>query len=176
VFLPGPSAPVSYVTRGDRRIMLVPRPGPAIESSHLLGIESILPIQFVSPTPRTGERALLARVLVEALGDVGLLAGGRWRRRPPPLPRQELATRWLLGELDGQVALPVRLVCDALGLSSTRLAAAVTRARAARSAAGPARRRAPTARRLKRRVLPDGPLDSEATPRSISLASTRASA
>src|SRR5262249_27863329 len=45
--------------------------------------------------------------------------------RPPPPPRPQLATRWLLGELDAHVALPVRLVCDALGLAATRLAATV---------------------------------------------------
>jgi hypothetical protein len=46
-------------------------------------------------------------LLVEALGDAGLLVGGRWRRRPPPPPRPQLATRWLLGELDAHVALPI---------------------------------------------------------------------
>jgi hypothetical protein len=105
VFLAGPSAPVSYVQRGERRIMLV-RPGPSIEP-HLLGIESILLIQVASDTPRRGPRALLTRLLVEALGDAGLLVGGRWRRRPPPPPRPQLATRWLLGELDAHVALPI---------------------------------------------------------------------
>jgi hypothetical protein len=118
VFLAGPSAPVSYVyvARGERRIMLV-RPGPAIEP-HLLGIESILPIQFVSDAPRTGERALLARLLVEALGDAGLLVGGRWRHHPPPPPRPQLATRWLLGELDGEVCVPFGWLCDALNIDA----------------------------------------------------------
>jgi hypothetical protein len=41
-------------------------------------------------------------------------------------PAQVLAAcRWLLGELDGHVALPVTLVCDALGLNASVLAAAV---------------------------------------------------
>jgi hypothetical protein len=62
--------------------MLV-RPGPAIEP-HLLGIESILPIQVAPHAPRTGARALLVRLLVDALGDAGLLAGGRWHRRGDP--------------------------------------------------------------------------------------------
>jgi hypothetical protein len=122
VLLAGPSAPVNYVTRGDRRIMLV-RPRPAIEP-HLLGMESILPIQVVRDAPRTGARALLCRLLLEALGDAGLLAGGRWRRRGTPT-RRELARRWLAGELDAEVALPVRLVCDALGFDAATVTTAV---------------------------------------------------
>jgi hypothetical protein len=123
VFLAGSSAPASYVTRGDRRVMLV-RPGPAIEP-HLLGIESILPIQVEPHAPRTGERALLARLLVDALGDAGLLAGGRGRRRLPRAPRPQPAARWLEGALSAAVALPVSLVCDALGLDAGALSAAV---------------------------------------------------
>jgi hypothetical protein len=49
-------------------------------------------------------RALVARLLLEALGDAGMLAGGRWRRRGTRTHR-ELARRWLCGELDEQVAL-----------------------------------------------------------------------
>jgi hypothetical protein len=37
------------------------------------------------------------------------------------------ARRWLVGELDGQVALPIGFVCDALGLDAGVLAAAVRR-------------------------------------------------
>ena len=122
MFLAGPSAPVSYVTRGDRRVMVV-RPGPAIEP-HLLGIESLLPIQVAPHAPRTGVRALLVRLLVDALGDAGLLTSGRWHRRGDPR-RCALARSWLCGELDAHVAIPVRLVCDALGLDAGMLAAAV---------------------------------------------------
>jgi hypothetical protein len=106
--------------------MLV-RPGPAIEP-HLLQTESILPVQVASSMPRTGVRALLVRLLVEACADAALLAAPRWCRRGTPR-RCELARRWLCGELDADVALPVRLVCDALGLDAGMLAAAV-RARA----------------------------------------------
>jgi len=123
VFLAGPSAPVSYVQRGDRRILLV-RPGPAIEP-HLLGMESLLPTQLGTRTPRTGARALVARLLLEALGDAGVL-GGRWRRRGTPT-RREFARRWLQGELDAEVALPAAVVCDALGLDAGALAATVRR-------------------------------------------------
>jgi hypothetical protein len=81
--------------------------------------------------------ALLLRLLADALHQADL--GPRIRRRQGPAPRtgsgrvgtrsrpaQVLAARrWLLGELDGQVALPVTLVCDALGLDASVLAAAV---------------------------------------------------
>src|SRR5262245_30264861 len=102
--------------------MLV-RPGPAIEP-HLLGIESLLPTQVAIRSARTGVRALLLRLLVDALGDAGLLAAPRWCRRGTPR-RRELARRWLAGALDAHVALPVALVCDALGLDAGVLAAAV---------------------------------------------------
>jgi hypothetical protein len=103
---------------------MVVRPGPSIEP-HLLGIEAILPSQIAPHAPRTAERALLGRLLVDALADAGVLAGGRWRRRPPPTLRMLLARRWLLGELNAHVALPVQLVCDALGLGAGVLAATV---------------------------------------------------
>jgi hypothetical protein len=35
--------------------------------------------------------------------------------------------RWLVGELVDQVAVPVHLVCDVLGIDGTALAAAVRR-------------------------------------------------
>src|SRR5262249_54913197 len=103
--------------------MLV-RPGPSIEP-HLLGIESILPIQVAASTRRTGARALLARLLVEALSDAGLLVGGRWRRAVPPAPRPQLATRWLLGELDAQVAVPLAWACEVIGLEPAAIARVV---------------------------------------------------
>jgi len=48
------------------------------------------------------------------------------RRRPAQIVA---ARRWLAGELDDQVRLPIAFVCDALGLDAGMLAAAV-RARA----------------------------------------------
>jgi hypothetical protein len=53
-------------------------------------------------------------------------AGGRTRRA-----QVVTARRWLVGELDDQVALPVRYVCDMLGIDADVLAAAV-RARVTR--------------------------------------------
>jgi hypothetical protein len=136
MFLAGPAAPATYVQRGDRRIMLV-RPGPAIEP-HLLGIESLLPIQVAPAAPRTGARALLVRLLVDALHDAGLLPpGGRWHRRENPR-RSALARDWLAGRIDREVALPVALVADALGVDPTVLAVAVARAP---SVPAPSRRR-----------------------------------
>jgi hypothetical protein len=79
-----------------------------------------------------GARALVARLLLEAIGDAGVLVGGRWHRQGQP-ERRELARRWLQGELDAQVALPVRLVCGALGLDAGVLAATVARVHAASS-------------------------------------------
>jgi hypothetical protein len=38
-----------------------------------------------------------------------------------------MARLWLLGALDGEVLVPVQLVCDALGLDAAALAAAVRR-------------------------------------------------
>jgi hypothetical protein len=138
VFLAGQPAPVTYVSRGDRRFMLV-RPGPAIEP-HLLGLESLLPTQLGTRTPRTGERALLVRLLVDALADAGLLAsGGRWHRHGNPR-RCALARAWLSGQLDREVALPVALVADAVGVDRSVLAAAVARAP---SVPPPPRRRGP---------------------------------
>jgi hypothetical protein len=61
------------------------------------------------------------------------LERGRPQRRACVVPRprqrwqgsQTLARRWLCGELDGQVALPIGFVCDMLGLDAGVLAAAV---------------------------------------------------
>jgi hypothetical protein len=82
-------------------------------------------------------RALLVRLLVDALGDAGLLTGGRWHRRGDPR-RCALARAWLCGQLDREVALPVALVADALGVDPTVLAVAVARAP---SVPAPSRRR-----------------------------------
>jgi hypothetical protein len=173
VFLPGPSAPVSYVRRGDRRIMVVPRAAPAIEGFHLLGVAAVLPVQLVAGPPRTGARALLVRLLVDALVDAGVLTDGRRHRQGTPTQRA-LATDWLLGRLDTSVAVPVHVACAALALDPTRLAAVVTRATLAAQRPGPAQRPSPsrpTSARRNRRVLLAAPPVSEATPRSVSLVS-----
>jgi len=103
----------------------------------LLGAEIMRPEQW--PGERceraVGARALLLRLLADALHQADL--GPRIRRQGPvpsgqahrgPRPAQVLAARrWLVGELDGQVALPIGFVCDALGLDAGVLAAAVRR-------------------------------------------------
>jgi hypothetical protein len=105
---------------------------------HLLGCEIMRPCQW--PGSRyeraVGPRALLLRLLADALHQADL---GPLVRRQGPMPRNGsspgrkrtspaqviAARRWLAGELDGQVALPVTFVCDALGLDAGVLAAAV---------------------------------------------------
>src|SRR5215475_13488020 len=101
----------------------------------LLGVAIMRPCQF--PGGRSeravGARALLVRLLADALSQADL--GPRMRRRgsaptrtgPGRVTRARVvvARRWLLGELDDQVALPVRWVCDVLGIESDVLAAAV---------------------------------------------------
>lgn len=63
----------------------------------------------------------------EALRDAGVV-----RRIAPLYPRrQALAVAWLTGALDAEVAVPVTVVCDALGIEAGALAAAV-RAQATR--------------------------------------------
>jgi hypothetical protein len=53
------------------------------------------------------------------------------RRLAPLHPRrQALAVAWLTGRLEGEVVLPVAIVCDALGIDASVLAATV-RARVA---------------------------------------------
>jgi hypothetical protein len=108
----------------------------------LLGAAIMRPCQF--PGPRceraVGARALLLRLLVDALHHADL--GSRIRRQGPAprigtcrvgtrarAARVLAARRWLLGELDAEVALPCRWVCDMLGIEFDVLAAAV-RARA----------------------------------------------
>jgi hypothetical protein len=131
---PAPVAPVTYVDRRDgRRVMLV-RPGPSIEP-HLLGVESVLPSQVPrrSAIYTTGTRALFARVLALALYDAGWPFNGCTPRVVPtqhPVrwqTQRTLAVRWLCGELDAEVTVPVRLVCDVLGIDADALAAAVRR-------------------------------------------------
>jgi len=103
----------------------------------LLGAAIMRPCQF--PGPRcervVGARALLLRLLADALHQADL--GPRMRRKAPRsgpgrVTRAQVvvARRWLCGELDDQVALPVAYVCDMLGIEHEVLAAAV-RARTA---------------------------------------------
>jgi hypothetical protein len=74
-----------------------------------------------------GVRALYARMLWGALVEAGL-APCHGRPRPA---LHTLARRWLAGELDAEVALPIAFVCDLLGIDAGMLAATV-RARAPR--------------------------------------------
>jgi len=98
----------------------------------LLGVAIMRPCQF--PGGRSdravGARALLVRLLADALSQADL--GPRMRRKAPRTgpgcaTRAQVvaARRWLLGELDADVLLPVRFVCDALGIDADVLAAAV---------------------------------------------------
>jgi hypothetical protein len=98
----------------------------------LLGVAIMRPCQF--PGGRSdravGARALLLRLLADALSQADL--GPRMRRKAPrtgpgrATPAQVVvARRWLLGELDDQVAIPCRWLCDVLGIESDVLAAAV---------------------------------------------------
>src|SRR5262245_6996269 len=103
------------------------RPSPV--PTTLLGEACVRPVQWrtardVSPDSR-GIRALYARILWDALLDAGLVPR-RCRTRPAV---RTLAQRWLAGELDAGVDVPVAIVCVALNLDATALAAAV-RARA----------------------------------------------
>src|SRR5262249_3550700 len=77
-----------------------------------------------------GARALLLRLLADALHLADL--GPRMRRKgartgPGRVTRAQVvaARRWLLGELDDQVALPVGYVCDMLNIDADVLAAVV---------------------------------------------------
>jgi hypothetical protein len=98
----------------------------------LLGVMIVRPCQF--PGGRSeravGARALLVRLLADALSQADL--GPRMRRKTrrtgagcATRAQVVAARRWLLGELDAEVPLPVRFVCDALGIDADVLAAAV---------------------------------------------------
>jgi len=91
----------------------------------LLGEVIVRPVQWRTPCDVTPDsrsvRALYARVLWFALVEAGLAP---CHARPRPALRM-LAQRWLVGELDAEVALPVGWVCDMLGIDAGVLAAAV---------------------------------------------------
>jgi hypothetical protein len=109
----------------------------------LLGVAMMHPSQFFGKRCEraVGPRALLLRLLADALHQADL---GPRIRRQGPVPNAsrpgatrarraqvDAARRWLVGDLDDQVALPIGFVCDALGLDAARLAA-VVRARSSR--------------------------------------------
>jgi hypothetical protein len=108
------------------------------------GVETILPTQLRARhrAADTGTHALLARLLLLALVDAGWTLDPcttGWHRVAPRQPRRWhgprlLAQRWLCGELDAEVAVPIGWVCDVLGLDAGVLAAAV-RARTGRQPA-----------------------------------------
>jgi len=110
---------------------MIGRLSPSIPNE-LLGVAVVLPGQV--PGGRSdravGARAMLVRLLADAVAQADV--GVRMRRKTPrtgpgSATRAQVLTarRWLLGELDDQVALPVRFVCDVLGIEHSRLAAAV---------------------------------------------------
>ncbi len=106
---------------------MLPRPAPV--PTTLLGEACVRPSQWHGPrdvsADTRGVRALLAELLREALREAGAVRS----RAPLHARRQALAVAWLTGTLDAEVALPVAVVCAALDLDATALAAAV-RARA----------------------------------------------
>jgi hypothetical protein len=125
----------SYATARDGRRVLVVSPGFRVDA-HLLDVAQIVPPQVPRrhPASHPGVRLLLLRMLVLAVVDAGweLDRQSGWHS---VLPRQRarwrthrtLAQRWLLGELDDQVAVPITWLCDVLGLDAAALAAAVRR-------------------------------------------------
>jgi hypothetical protein len=131
----GAGAGLAYAARPDGHQVLVLRAAPRLDSV-ALDVEQLLPAQL----PRrhgpaaTGARALLVRLLLLALLDAGWSLDGRTcglrvvpRSRQRWQGSQALAQRWLLGELDDQVAVPIAWCCDQLGLDAAALAAAVRR-------------------------------------------------
>jgi hypothetical protein len=133
----GGGAGLAYAATRDGRRVLVLHAAPRLDA-HLIEVAHVLPSQV----PRrhavytTGTRALLGRLLALALLDAGWKVDGR-STPPHPSPRRHrirwqtrrtLARRWLCGELEDQVAVPVRLVCDLLGIDVDALAAVVRRA------------------------------------------------
>lgn len=102
---------------------------PALIPTPLLAEACLRPAQWHGPrevsADSRGVRALYARILWDALLDAGLVPR-RCRTRPAV---RALAQQWLAGELDAAVDVPIAIVCVALNLDATALAAAV-RARA----------------------------------------------
>src|SRR4029453_7745739 len=117
-----PPAGMASAARRDGRHLLVLRAALDVLPPD---VEQFLPSQLPDrhAVHAAGPRALLTRLLVLALCEAGWPLDGcsRWAAVPPRhrvrCQRQRtLAVRWLLGELDDQVAVPVRLDCDVLGI------------------------------------------------------------
>jgi len=107
---------------------LLPRFAPV--PTTLLASAAVQPSQWLGPrdvsADTRGVRALLAELLREALREAGAVRS----RAPLHARRQALAVAWLTGMLDADVVLPVAVVCDALGIDASVLAA-IVRARVA---------------------------------------------
>ena len=137
------------LVEGSRSPRRVPRPGPACpdapcsspasapidyvrgrpedhasarrrSSSHLLGVEILLPMPVRGLDAAdwcAGVARSPASVKHPATPGCSPAAAGGVARHPSTLA---LARAWLLGELDAEVALPVTVVCDGLGLDADR--------------------------------------------------------
>jgi hypothetical protein len=115
-------------------------PGPVVEdaTARLFGGHLLLPSQLPQRQGgAAGPTALLAGLLAGALDDAGF---GPRRSAPPRTSvaysrlasrldstRRATARAWLVGALDGEVSVPVQLVCDALGIDPAALASVVRR-------------------------------------------------
>ena len=99
--------------------------GPRLDAQ-LFDVAQIVPAQLPRRAAHPGVRTLLAELLRAALQDADVV-----RSIAPVQPRrQALAVAWLTGTLGAEVAVPVAVVCDALGIDASLLAANV-RARTA---------------------------------------------
>jgi hypothetical protein len=108
--------------------VLVVAPGPRLDAQQL-SVWQIVPAQLARRVAGadTGARALYVRLLQLACWDAGLGITGPGRRGPKrparTTPAQRLvARRWLCGELDGEVSVPLRWCCDVLGIDAATLA------------------------------------------------------
>jgi hypothetical protein len=105
--------------------MLARQAGPPTRLAALLGETFVRPTQWQTAREVSADsrsvRALYARMLWGALVEAGLAPG---HGRPRPALRM-LAQRWLAGELEAEVALPVDVVCTMLRIDAGVLAAAV---------------------------------------------------
>jgi hypothetical protein len=128
-----------------------------------LGLHQVLPSQIAGPARTSaGLRKFYAAILTVALDDAGIARRSGTGPLPPratPYARVQarhrataraLAQRWLTGELEAEVAVPLAVACDALGLNAEAVADAV-------------RRSAVTSRRQhERRTTPNDASDADA--------------
>jgi hypothetical protein len=105
-----------------------------------LGLHQVLPSQQPGAAPASaGVRRFYIALLALAVDEAGL-APRRGTVPPPPTATpfaraqarrrataRVLARRWLLGELDGDVVVPLTVACGALGLDPQAVADAVRR-------------------------------------------------